>query len=177
MTRYSILTIIYLLSSCTRFDKQVDTINLNSNGDTLEVIRKYHSGNTKEIIYYLKNKPARNIGFYLNNDTLKLPNVIFTKQDNLMFVFIPSELNICSYDLIFATDSAIEADEIRYNTFHKLADTLHTTLRNLKTSITIKLDNDITNFGLSKGILKCRMDSGCNVFKYYPFDINKKLYD
>lgn len=103
---------------------------------------------------------------------------MFTKEDNNMFIFIPKSLNICSWELLFGLDSAFVADtdQSTINKFHKLVDSLVNTSNNLQTSIDLILDTAIIKFGVAKGVLKCQMDSGCKVFKYYPFDLNKKNY-
>ena len=167
-----ILTVIYLLTSCNRGDNYADKVKFNSNGDTLEVKKFYPSDSIKEIIFYQDNKPVNNIGFYPDGDTIKVPYVVYTKQDSNMFIFIPSKLNICSYDMMFGIDSALAVNQTQLDKFNKLTDSLHAASRELTSSIDIKLNQEILKFGVSKGILRCKMDTGCKVFKFYPFDLN-----
>ncbi len=135
--QFTMLTIYFLLASCSKVDKQALKVTLNSNGDTLAVVKSYPSDSIKEITYYTGNRPTSNIGFYKDGDTIKFPNVVFTKEDNNMFIFIPRALNICSWELFFGLDSAFVAntDQPTINKFHKLVDSLINTSNNLKTSI------------------------------------------
>jgi hypothetical protein len=173
-TKLIILTLTAMIASCDTVDKKVDNIKLDSNGDTLEIVKHYPTDTIKEIVYYQKNRPVCNVGFYLEGDTITKPYAVFSKQDNNMFIFIPYNLKIESYDLIFGLDSGVVDAQI--DRFHKLTDSLHQSLRHLTKSIDIKLDTAVINFGVSKGVLKCKMDTAGKVYKYWGFDLNNKNY-
>ena len=175
-TKLIILTLTAIIASCATVDKKVDNIKLDSNGDTLEIIKYYATDSIKEIIYYKNNRPVSNIGFYLDGDTIKKPYVVYSKLDNNMFVFIPYSKRISSYDLIFGVDSAFAADEKRMDKYHILIDSFHEKMRDLTKSTTITLDSAMVNFGVSKGVLKCKMDTAGQVYKYWGFDLYNKNY-
>ena len=58
--------------------------------------------------------------------------------------------------------------------YHKLINGFHKKMRDLNKSTNITLDTAIINFGISKGVLSCKMDSAGQVYKYWAFDLNKK---
>ena len=168
------MTIFIIFASCSSNDKNTIRIKLDSNGDTLKIIKYYSTDSIKEIVYYQKNRPVSNVGFNINGDTIKKPYTLFNKKDYNMFVFIPYNLNINSYDLFFGVDSGVVDDKL--DRFHKLTDSLHNSLRHLTKSVDVKLDTALINFGVSKGVLKCKMDSAGKVYKYWGFDLNNKNY-
>ena len=175
-TKLIILTLTAIIASCATFDKKVDNIKLDSNGDTLEIVKYYHTDSIKEIIYYQNNRPVSNIGFYLDGDTIKKPYVVYSKLDNNMFVFIPYNKRISSYDVIFGVDSAFAADGKCTDKYHKLISGFHKKMRDLNKSTNITLDTAIINLGISKGVLKCKMDTAGQVYKYWGFDLYNKNY-
>lgn len=169
------LTVSIVLAACSSSDKKTASgIKLDSNGDTLEIVKYYPTYSIKEIIYYKKNRPVSNIGFYLDGDTIMKPYAVLNKQDYNMFVFIPYNLNITSYDIIFGVDSGVVDEQL--DKFYKLTDSLHNSLRHLTKSTDVKLDTALINFGVSKGVLKCKMDTAGKVYKYWGFDLNNKNY-
>ena len=173
-TKLIILTLAIIVASCASDDKKVDNIKLDPNGDTLEIVKYYPTDSIKEIIYYQNNRPAINIGFYLDGDTIKRPHVVYSKLDNSMFVFIPYNKRIYSYNIFFVADSAFTADKKRMDKYHKLIDGFREKMRDLKRSTNIILDTAIINFGVSKGVLQCKMDTAGQVYKYWVFDLYNK---
>lgn len=166
-----------IIVSCDNAEKKVDIIKLDSNDDTLEVIKHYPTGDVKEIVYYHDNMPVDNIGFYLDGDTIKKPYAVYSKLDNNLFVFIPYNKWIHSYDLIFGVDSAFAVEQTRMDKFHELLDGFHEKMRNLNSSVNVKLDTAVINLGISKGVLKCKIDTVGEVYKYWGFDLNSKDFE
>src|SRR4051812_915645 len=99
-----ILTTSFILSSCSNVDKQTENINHTSKDDTLEIVKKYPSGNTREIIYYSENRPVGNIGLNENGDTLKFPSLVSIKGQDSLFAFLPVN-KFKGYNIFFGYDS------------------------------------------------------------------------
>ena len=135
----------------------------------------YSSDRIKEIIFYRDNKPVSNIGFNPDGDTIKVPYAFYNKQDNNVFIFIPIKLNICNYEILFPLDSATSTDQNKIDEFNRLTDSIINAVANSKKSMDIEFNPAIIKYGITIGVLKCKMDSGCNTFKYYPFDLTRKF--
>lgn len=66
-----------------------DYVLLN-NKDTIQVIKKYPgSCNWFEVVYYERNKPYKNVGYFENGDTIRSADIVITKENKLIFVFVP----------------------------------------------------------------------------------------
>jgi len=166
----TILTIFYILSSCSKVNKHSDKIRLSNNGDTIEVIKYYPSDSIREIIYYNNNRPKSNIGLYQNGDTIKRLDVTYSKEDSLLFAFIPISNNK-TYDILIGIDSGATEEKIDrlYDVTKKL--------KNLKSSISFRVPFEFFSDSLLKGVFKCNNDSGKQrTYTYHPFIVRKTNY-
>ena len=158
-----ILMSYFLLPSC---NNHIENIKFDTNGDTLEVVNNYPSKRIKEIVYYKNNRPADNIGFYENGDTIKRLTVVYTKEDSSLFAFIPLR-NAKSYDIYIGIDSG-ENSETKLAVLHNLTDKLN----HLNSSTTFKLPLEFVYDRELKGVFKSKLDSaGKTTYIYQPFEI------
>lgn len=168
MKRHTIiLTILTCLFSCHRIDKKIQDIKLHSNGDTLVVTKRYRSDSVREIIYYNNNRPKYNIGLYQNGDTIKRLDVIYSKEDSLMFAFIPISNNK-TYDILIGIDSGTtsEKTERLYKATKNLKD--------LRSSISFRIPFEFFTDSLLRGVFKCKNGSEKQrTYTYHPFIVRK----
>jgi hypothetical protein len=160
-----ILTLSIILASCNKISKQEGDIKLSSNGDTLEVIKRYNSDSIREIIYYNENRPSNNIGFYENGDTIKKLDVVYSKGDSTLFAFIPTH-KMKTYDILIGMDSIDFKSEAKLDLLHMTTDKL----KDLKSSTTFLLPTRFVYDGKLTGVFRCKnVSSGDTIFSYHPF--------
>ena len=93
--------------SCTQ--DTIPDIKLDEDtGDTLQVLKRYPSTKPKELLLYKYNLPFGSWGFSEKGDTLKIPRVMYVKNNHTLFLYIPIQENYSRVALLFEKTATSE---------------------------------------------------------------------
>ncbi len=155
------LRLIFIFNSCRQEVNSSVDIKIDSNSDTMEIIKRYPSKTLREIVIYKNNKATSNIGLNEQGDTLKHPQPIYIKSTDSLFVYIPTKYQYAI--LMFDSDSTnIIMGKPKYRT------------EPLRHSILVGVNSKMyTDNNQMKGAIKC-WDSTDKFFRYFAFLIRTK---
>ena len=163
MRTLSKIFILLFLYSCKISTNSNPDIVLDSNSDTVKVIKRYSSDSIREIITYENNRPKSNIGFSELGDTIAYPKCTYVKTSDSLFVFIPIN-KFQNIDLYFRFDSASGLTGKQPALI----------INNLKKSTMIAIRDEMyKETDMIGGAVKC-WDSINTTYNYYLFETRTK---
>ena len=155
-----ILTIIIVLNSCGD-TKENNNVLLGDNSDTIQVTKEFPRTGFKEIVKYKNNKPFEYICLTYSGDTIKIPNLMLDKTDQMVFAFLPIHKNRKAVEIGIESDSTLEGYQFR------------TIQVENQTSFEFPLTRDLRTKDTTEGVIKYYNDS-TKAYYYYPFRFVRK---